>query len=87
MALIAACSERPSAIFKRHCFVVAYPEDDVKGIIDRIGTSDCILMGSDYPHAEGVPEPRDFFTEALTDVPEAQVLDIMYNNGKRFMRL
>lgn len=79
--------ERPSAIFKRHCYAVAYPEDDVKGVVERIGTADCILMGSDYPHAEGVPEPRDFFHEALTELPPEQARAIMYENGKRFMRL
>jgi predicted TIM-barrel fold metal-dependent hydrolase len=79
--------ERPSAIFKRHCFAVAYPEDDVKDIVEKIGTSDCILMGSDYPHAEGVPEPRDFFAEALTDLPPEQARAIMYDNGKRYLRL
>jgi predicted TIM-barrel fold metal-dependent hydrolase len=79
--------ERPSTIFKRHCHVVAYPEDDVKRIIEEIGTADCILMGSDYPHAEGVPEPRDFYAEALTGLPDDQVRAIMYDNGKRFMGL
>jgi len=79
--------ERPSAIFKRHCFAVAYPEDDVKGIVERIGTADCIMMGSDYPHAEGVPEPREFFAEALTELPPEQARAIMYDNGKRFMRV
>jgi predicted TIM-barrel fold metal-dependent hydrolase len=79
--------ERPSAIFKRHCFAVAYPEDDVKGVVERIGTADCILMGSDYPHAEGVPEPRDFFGEALTELPADLACAIMYDNGKRFMRV
>jgi predicted TIM-barrel fold metal-dependent hydrolase len=79
--------ERPSAIFKRHCYVVAYPEDDVAGIVERIGTADCILMGSDYPHAEGVPEPRDFYTEALTSLSPETARAIMYDNGKRFMRL
>ena len=79
--------ERASTIFKKHCFAVAYPEDDVKGIVDRIGTSECILMGSDYPHAEGVPEPRDFYTEALTELHDADVRAIMYDNAKRFMRV
>ena len=61
--------DRPSRIFKQHCYVVAYPEDDVKAIVDKIGTADCLLMGSDYPHAEGVPTPRDFYKEALTGLP------------------
>lgn len=77
--------ERPSTIFKRHCFAVAYPEDDVKGIIEQIGSSDCILMGSDYPHAEGVPEPRDFYAEALTEIPADDARKIMYDNGRRML--
>jgi predicted TIM-barrel fold metal-dependent hydrolase len=77
--------ERPSKIFKRHCYIVAYPEDDVKTIVEKIGTADCILMGSDYPHAEGVPEPRDFYAEALTGMPDAQVRAIMYDNGRRLL--
>jgi predicted TIM-barrel fold metal-dependent hydrolase len=77
--------ERPSRIFRRHCYVVAYPEDDVKGIVEKIGGSECLLMGSDYPHAEGVPEPRDFYTEALTELPSADVRAIMHDNGRRLL--
>lgn len=77
--------ERPSTIFKRHCYVVAYPEDDVLDIVNRIGTHDCLMMGSDYPHAEGVPEPMDFVHEALGGLTEAQAEDIMYRNGTRFI--
>jgi predicted TIM-barrel fold metal-dependent hydrolase len=77
--------ERPSKIFQRHCYVVAYPEDDVKGIVEKIGSADCILMGSDFPHAEGVPEPRDFYKEALTQVPAEQVRAIMHDNGRRLL--
>jgi predicted TIM-barrel fold metal-dependent hydrolase len=79
--------ERPSRIFRKHCYVVAYPEDDVKGIVERLGSSESILMGSDYPHAEGVPTPADFYTEALTELPAKEVRAIMYENGKRFLRL
>ena len=77
--------ERPSAIFKEHCYVVAYPEDPVKEMIERIGSSKCLLNGSDYPHAEGVPTPRDFTTEALKDVAPADVRAIMYDNGRRLL--
>ena len=31
----------------------------------RSAASECLLMGSDYPHAEGVPTPQDFYAEAL----------------------
>jgi predicted TIM-barrel fold metal-dependent hydrolase len=77
--------ERPSRIFRRHCYVVAYPEDDVKGIVEKLGGAECLLMGSDYPHAEGVPTPRDFYAEALTGLPADQVLAIMHSNGRRLL--
>lgn len=77
--------ERPSKIFKRHCYVVAYPEDDIKGIAEKLGTADCLVMGSDFPHAEGVPEPRDFYKEALTNMSPELVHAIMYDNGRRLM--
>jgi len=53
-------SERPSAIFRRHVRVTPYPEDDVIKIVNDLGQLDSIVMGSDYPHAEGFAEPREF---------------------------
>jgi predicted TIM-barrel fold metal-dependent hydrolase len=77
--------ERPSKIFQEHCYVVAYPEDPVKDLIERIGSSKCILMGSDYPHAEGVVTPRHFVGEALEQVAPEDVRAIMYGNGRRLI--
>ncbi len=79
--------DRPSRIFARHVSVVAYPEDDIKAIIDQVGSADWILMGSDYPHAEGVEQPRDFADEACKDLGDADTRKIMYENGMRFMGL
>ena len=77
--------ERPSRIFRRHCYVVAYPEDDIRGIVEKIGGSECLLMGSDYPHAEGVPTPSDFYAEALTGLAPEHVSAIMHDNGRRLL--
>ena len=77
--------QRPSEIFRQHCFVVAYPEDDVKQIVDAIGSADSILMGSDYPHAEGVPTPRDFIAEACGGLTLEQTRKIMFENGRRLL--
>lgn len=79
--------DRPSAIFARHVSVVAYPEDDLKSIIDQVGNADWVLMGSDYPHAEGVAEPRLFAEEACRDLSASDVRKVMYENGMRFMGL
>lgn len=56
-------TERPSTIFKKHIRVVPYPEDDTVGLADRIGTIEPLLMGSDWPHAEGLREPADFYAK------------------------
>ena len=60
-------TERPSHIFRQHIRVVPYPEDDTVELANRLGTVDCLLMGSDWPHAEGIREPADFYArvEAL----------------------
>lgn len=78
-------TERPSTVFKRHCFAVAYPEDNVKKIIDEIGTADPILMGSDYPHPEGVETPIDFVEESLGGLTPEQAEQVMYSNGRRML--
>lgn len=78
--------ERPSTIFKRNCFVVAYPEDDIKKIVDELGgDAGCLLMGSDYPHAEGVPKPRDFVAEGCNGLTPEQIEQVMYSNGRRML--
>jgi predicted TIM-barrel fold metal-dependent hydrolase len=61
--------ERPSSIFKRHIRVVPYPEDDTVAMIERLGSTETLLMGSDWPHAEGLREPAEFFhrVEGLSD--------------------
>lgn len=53
-------TERPSTIFQRHVRVAPYPEDDIPWVVDQLGTADSIVMGSDWPHAEGLAEPKDF---------------------------
>jgi predicted TIM-barrel fold metal-dependent hydrolase len=77
--------ERPSTIFKEHVYVVAYPEDDVKGIIEQTGSARFLVMGSDYPHSEGIATPAQFVPEALSNVSEPDTRAIMYDNGRRFM--
>jgi predicted TIM-barrel fold metal-dependent hydrolase len=79
--------DRPSHIFARHIGVVAYPEDDIPAIIDQVGNADWIMMGSDYPHAEGVEHPRIFADEACQGLSPDVVRKVMYENGMRFMDL
>ncbi|WP_428338950.1 amidohydrolase family protein [Mycobacterium sp.] len=69
-------SERPSTIFKQHIRVVPYPEDDTIGMVDELDGVDCLIMGSDWPHAEGLREPAEFYprTEKLGETRQRQFL-------------
>ena len=55
---------RPSHVFHEHVRVVPYPEDDTVALAERLGTVDCLVMGSDWPHAEGLAEPAEFADRA-----------------------
>ena len=65
----APLTERPTEIFRRHVRVAPYPEDDIPWIVENLGDDDSIVMGSDFPHAEGLAEPADF--EKLLDPLDA----------------
>lgn len=51
--------DKPSNIFKRHVWVSPWPEEDVPGLTGLIGV-DQVIMGSDWPHAEGNVAPADY---------------------------
>lgn len=76
--------ERPSAIFKQNIRVVPYPEDDTVALAERLGGVDCLVMGSDWPHAEGLREPADFYAkvEGLGDQARRRFLR---DNGKALL--
>jgi predicted TIM-barrel fold metal-dependent hydrolase len=76
--------ERPSEIFRRHVRVAPYPEDDVVKIVDDLGHADSIVMGSDYPHAEGLAIPADF-AELLTPLSPEDQRKIMRENAKALL--
>ena len=73
--------ERPSAIFRRHVRVAPYPEDDIPRIVDALGYDDVIVMGSDFPHAEGLAEPADF-VKLLDPLPADVQYRILRTNAE-----
>ena len=74
-------TERPSQIFRRHVRVVPYPEDDIPRIVEDLGQHESIVMGSDYPHAEGLAEPADF-QELLDPLSDDVQRAILRNNAQ-----
>ena len=73
-------SERPSEIFKKHVRVVPYPEDDTVGLVEKLGSTETLLMGSDWPHAEGLREPADFYAR-VEDLGEEKRRLFLRENG------
>jgi predicted TIM-barrel fold metal-dependent hydrolase len=74
--------ERPSTIFQRFVRVAPYPEDDIPRIVEGLGgNASCLVMGSDFPHAEGIAEPADF-EKLLDPLDETTKHAIMRGNAE-----
>jgi len=63
---------------------VPYPEDDTPAIVSSLGYDECLVMGSDYPHAEGLAEPADF-VKLLDELDDAAKKRIMRENAVQLL--
>ncbi len=77
--------EDPIETFRRHVWVAPFFEDDVRELADLIGI-DRVLMGSDFPHAEGLPEPRSFVRE-LEGFSDDEIRRVMRDNARALVTL
>ena len=75
--------ERPSAIFRRHVLATPYPEDDVADIVSQVGP-ESLVLGSDFPHPEGLADPRQLAEQLLPLGYDTTKL-IMRDNGFRLV--
>ena len=66
----------PRETFKRHVWVSPFYEDQLGDLRDLLG-ADHILMGSDYPHAEGLAEPASY----IKDLRELQLSRVRLPSG------
>jgi predicted TIM-barrel fold metal-dependent hydrolase len=55
-------AEDPSALFREHVWINPFWEDDIGEIVEHMG-ADRVIFGSDWPHMEGLEQPRDIFEE------------------------
>ena len=74
-------TERPSDTFRRHVWVSPFWEDNAVTSAEVLGVDRC-LFGSDWPHTEGLPEPRDYADEIAT-LGAPAVRSIMRDNAAR----
>ncbi|MEV8546429.1 amidohydrolase family protein [Streptomyces sp. NPDC051572] len=49
----------PVEQFKQHVWVAPFWEDNLREVVGQLG-AEHVLFGSDYPHPEGLAEPRQF---------------------------
>ena len=66
--------------FHNNCWVAPFVEDDVEDLARHMPV-ERILFGSDWPHAEGVAHPREFFG-SLGSFSDADQRRIMLENAR-----
>ena len=60
----------PVESFREHVWVAPFYEDDIRVLRDAIG-ADRVLLGSDWPHPEGLSEPRAWLPD-FAGLPAAE---------------
>jgi predicted TIM-barrel fold metal-dependent hydrolase len=75
---------RPTEIFGAHCLVVPYEQDDVRMIVERVG-SRCLFMGSDYPHGEGMANPGVGMPKMVDFLPKDELRAVCRDRGLAFV--
>ncbi|HXY91947.1 MAG TPA: amidohydrolase family protein [Acidimicrobiia bacterium] len=70
--------------FTEHVWVTPFTHDDVPALLD-VYPVERVLFGSDYPHAEGFAEPKQFLT-LLEGVSADDQRRIMRDNARELVR-
>ncbi len=78
--------EDPVAAFKRNVYISPFHEDNIEELVEVLG-SDHLLFGSDYPHPEGLAEPRSYLDHLPPGLPDEAVANIMGGNLARIMKV
>lgn len=68
----------PVDTFREHVWINPFWEDDIPLVIDQMG-ADRVILGSDWPHMEGLAQPRDLLEE-LGNVGESDMSKILFEN-------
>ena len=63
--------EDPEALFREHVWMNPFWEDDLAEVIDLMSPSR-VIFGSDWPHMEGLPTPRDILPSVAEFEPAVQ---------------
>lgn len=80
-----AFDEHPHETFRRSVWVSPFWEGNVSDVVSTVGW-DKVLFGSDWPHPEGLAEPKAFYKYA-EGMDLRRSYDYMGDNARRFMGL
>lgn len=77
--------EDPLEVFRRNIWVSPFWEGSVADVVDTVGW-DRVMFGSDYPHPEGLPEPKAYWKYA-EGMDNRRTWDFLGDNARRFLGL
>ncbi|MCW2829396.1 MAG: Amidohydrolase [Aeromicrobium sp.] len=80
-----AFPEHPIDVFRRNIWVSPFWEGSVDDVVNTVGW-DRVMFGSDFPHPEGLTEPKGFW-EYAEGMDEKRTYDFMGDNARRFLGL
>ena len=66
-------TQDPVDTFRNHVWINPFWEDDISEVIGHMG-ADRVILGSDWPHMEGLAEPRDLLDE-LDGIADSRPLE------------
>ena len=81
-----AFPEHPIDVFRRNVWISPFWEGSVEDVVETVGW-DRVMFGSDFPHPEGLEEPKGIFRYNEEDLSEKRMYDFMGDNARRFLGL
>jgi predicted TIM-barrel fold metal-dependent hydrolase len=79
-------ADRASDVFRAHVRVNPFPEENHARLFEWLGPEQ-ILFGSDWPHPEGIPEPRRYPDFLPAGTTSAAVRLMMRDNARELLGL
>jgi predicted TIM-barrel fold metal-dependent hydrolase len=78
--------DRASDVFKSHVRVNPFPEEDHVELFEWL-RPEHLLFGSDWPHPEGIPEPRTYPDYLPAGTSSDAVRRMMRDNARELLGL
>jgi predicted TIM-barrel fold metal-dependent hydrolase len=76
-------AEPPLDVMRRNIFFHPFWEENLRRLVDHVGI-DRVIFGSDFPHPEGLAEPRDYFNY-LEGFSDEEVSRIVHDNAAELL--